>query len=188
MHLVIDTETTGLTSLAIANRENYQKWPRLVQIAWILADSKSIYRQESILIRPENFEIPTESTKIHGIDQLYALEKGQAVRDQLKRLNNVMQEAKTIVGHNLNFDTGVIKSEAIRQNLDLKFPRHYKCTAHIGRKYIAGTQGIKNTPFPTLGRLHKAIFGFSPTETHDAKADTYTCHQIFVHLLKMKMA
>ena len=51
MEIVIDTETTGLTSLSFVTERNYRQWPRLVQIAWgIIVDNK-VQNQRTEIIR-----------------------------------------------------------------------------------------------------------------------------------------
>ena len=78
MDLIIDTETTGLTHLAYASRSNYHLWPRLVQLAWILAEKQVIHCQENVIIRPNGFQIPFKATQVHGITQQRALTRTHA--------------------------------------------------------------------------------------------------------------
>lgn len=45
-----------------------QNWPRLVQLAWILADDKgNKIHSGNLIVRPDGFEIPTDAAKVHGI-------------------------------------------------------------------------------------------------------------------------
>ena len=104
MELVIDTETTGLTPLSFVTERNYLKWPRLVQIAWGVIENDRVEIQNSTIIRPNGFNIPSAAIRIHGITQKQALEDGKDLKQLLVTLNKAMQTADTIIAHNLNFD------------------------------------------------------------------------------------
>jgi len=56
-----------------ASHEDLDNWPRLVQLAWVLADEQgAILAEKSVIIRPDGFSIPAASTAIHGIDDAKA--------------------------------------------------------------------------------------------------------------------
>ena len=62
MYLVFDTETTGLPKKWNAPLSDSENWPRCVQLAWQLHDSKGILiSSHSYLIKPDNYNIPYES-------------------------------------------------------------------------------------------------------------------------------
>ena len=69
MYLVFDTETTGLPKKWNAPLSDSDNWPRCVQLAWQLHDSKGVLiSSHSYLIKPDNYNIPYESdTKSSGI-------------------------------------------------------------------------------------------------------------------------
>jgi DNA polymerase III subunit alpha len=184
MDLIIDTETTGLTHLAYASRSNYHLWPRLVQLAWILAEKQVIHCQENVIIRPNGFQIPFKATQVHGITQQRALTEGKTIIPQLKTLNQAMKEATALIAHNLKFDLGVLQSEALRLDLPLDWPRHHHCTAHMGKLFIQKTRGRTLKSFPRLDDLHQAIFSHSYHSRHDAHADAHACHKIYKYLKK----
>ena len=65
--IFLDTETTGFGSSA-----------RIVQMAWLVHDlSGNEIKAEDHIIKPVDFEIPEETTAIHGITTQYALDKGE---------------------------------------------------------------------------------------------------------------
>ena len=55
MYLIFDTETTGLPKKWNAPITDSDNWPRCVQLAWQLHDSKgALISDHSYLIKPEN--------------------------------------------------------------------------------------------------------------------------------------
>ena len=83
MYLIFDTETTGLPKKFNAPVSDLDNWPRCVQIAWQLHDyDGSLIEHNDFLIKPENYDIPYQSEKIHGISTALAKEKGFKVENQ----------------------------------------------------------------------------------------------------------
>jgi DNA polymerase III epsilon subunit-like protein len=124
--IVIDTETTGLPRdrhAPVSVRGNY---PFPVQIAWCVyrppnlaipdadASSVGIQTERSYIIQPDDWEIPEDSTKIHGISQIQARESGVPLRSVLEKLHEDCRGANGIVFHNRDFDLPVLlHAEAI---------------------------------------------------------------------------
>ena len=185
MELIIDTETTGLTHLSFANQVNYKRWPRMVQIAWVLVCENNIETYNTAIIRPVGFEIPQKSTQIHGITQGQAVREGTNLKDQLETLNLVMNRADTIVAHNLNFDLGILQSEALRINYPLQIPNRRRCTVHMGQAYLKKKTKKQLVDFPKLGDLHEELFGFDYQPKHDAQTDVIACLHVYERLKKL---
>ena len=77
MYLIFDTETTGLPKKWNAPVTDSDNWPRCIQLAWQLHDeSGKLTSSNSFLIKPDNFDIPFESEKVHGISTSLALKDG----------------------------------------------------------------------------------------------------------------
>ena len=86
MFLIFDTETTGVPSSYGAHHTDLEAWStaRLVQIAWQLhASNGSLISAENIIVRPEGFEIPYASQRIHGISTERALAEGVSLQEAL---------------------------------------------------------------------------------------------------------
>ena len=78
MYLFFDTETTGLPKNWKAPVTDLNNWPRMVQIGWILCDSEGNRMATSdFIIKPENFTIPYDASKIHGISTEKAIREGE---------------------------------------------------------------------------------------------------------------
>lgn len=185
MELVIDTETTGLTSLSFVTERNYKKWPRLVQIAWGLIRQDHIEIQNDTIIRPNGFIIPNDITRIHQITQQRALKEGKDLRPLLATLNKAMETADTIIAHNLNFDLGILQSEAMRLDLRLDFPNKRQCTAFMGQAYMRKQQKMRLSNFPRLEQIHEILFSKRYASKHDARSDVIACADVYLELKKL---
>ena len=83
-YLFFDTETSGLPKDYKQPASNLINWPRLVQLAWLLYDSQGHeLSRRNYIIKPENFIISAGATRIHGITQKEAIEKGADLEDVL---------------------------------------------------------------------------------------------------------
>ena len=188
MELVIDTETTGLTSLSFVTERNYQQWPRLVQIAWGIIVDDQIHLKRTEIIRPEGFNIPADAVKVHGISQIQALEHGKDLKETLLDLNETMKSAHTIIAHNLNFDLGVIQSETLRTGASLEFPKKRQCTAFMGQKYMRKEKKQRLSEFPGLSNLYQALFNREYMDSHKAHTDMIACAESYLALRKLGYA
>ena len=188
MEIVIDTETTGLTSLSFATERNYHQWPRLVQIAWGVIADDQLHLQRTEIIRPEKFSISEDSIKVHGISQKEALNCGKDIKEILEDLNRIMKSAHTLIAHNLHFDVGVLQSEAIRIGVSLEFPRKRHCTAFMGQKYMRKEKKLRLSEFPRLNDLYKALFNREHAVKHQAHSDMIACGELYLKLKKLGYA
>ena len=99
MYLIFDTETTGLPRDFNAPITDTDNWPRCIQIAWQLHDDMGqLVEAKDYLVKPDGFDIPYQSEKIHGISTDLALEQGESLAFVLEEFNNqlVANSAKTI--------------------------------------------------------------------------------------------
>ena len=118
MYLIFDTETTGLPNNWKAPLTDFDNWPRLVQLAWQLHDIKGdLIEKNNLIIRPDNFDIPYNSTKIHGITNEIAQRKGLDIDDVLEQFIQTLEKTNILVGHNVEFDNNIVLCEFIRKNL-----------------------------------------------------------------------
>lgn len=182
MDLIIDTETSGLSKHSFATLQNYRQWPRLVQLAWILANEQSETIQKCEIIRPEGYEIPLNATQIHGISHQQAHDRGRPIREVFKEFQPDLAKARNIVAHNLTFDLGVLQSEAYRHDFQLDWPGNHYCTVHMGKKYLHEVKGYRRGGFLKLIDLYQTLFGISYGPQHEALSDARACYQIYRYL------
>jgi DNA polymerase-3 subunit alpha len=184
MYLIFDTETTGLTRLSFVTQNNYKQWPRLVQLAWTLADDDGIGEIKSAIIRPDGFDIPPISTRIHRISTAEALNRGEPIAEVLGRFHKALVQASVAIAHNFNYDLGVLSAEALRLPIEpqARWPNIRICTVEKGRQFLAMKQGRKNPGRLGLSELYQTLFGFDYNPKHDASSDVRACAHIFFRL------
>jgi DNA polymerase III epsilon subunit-like protein len=175
MYLFLDTETTGTNVNA----------DRVVQIAWILTDANShVLEVGSSIIRPDDFEIPWQAKRIHGISTEKALAEGRDIRDILHALNQAASKAKYLVAHNVQFDYAMLEREC-HLNSFWPFTKGLTtfCTMRESANWCqlprARGNGYKQ---PKLSELYHKLFGEEPANAHDAMADAHACKECFFEL------
>lgn len=185
--LFFDTETTGLPKNWKASYRELNNWPRLVQIAWIIADiNGSIIEQKNYLIKPNGFTIPDDATKIHKISTQNALQNGQELQFVLNQFNDCVKSAGFLVAHNMSFDINVVASEMFRSKIDSDiFDKDQICTMESSINFckLPGNYGYK---FPKLSELYQKLFYTTFDEAHDASVDIKATFKCFYELLKNK--
>ena len=171
MHLVFDTETTGLCR------------GRLVQIAWLLCDDDGqTVRRECFIVRPDGFAIPPDAVRIHGITTDRAIFSGIPLRAALEAFRQAAAESGTVVAHNLAFDSGVVAAECTRcgvANPLAVMPSFCTMEASVGVCGLRRPGGLK---WPTLTELHRTLFGSVYSGAHDAGNDAAACARCFFEL------
>ena len=118
MYLIFDTETTGLPKNWKAPLSDSENWPRCVQIAWQIHDlNGDCVSSEDFIIKPNGYNIPYDSEKIHGISTQLAEEKGEELSSVLKKFISVIKKSQFVCGHNVKFDLNIIGAEFLRLGL-----------------------------------------------------------------------
>jgi len=188
MYLFFDTETTGLPKNWSAPITDIDNWPRLVQLAWLLYDSKNQeIKSANRIIIPEGFTIPTEASNVHGISTERARKEGIDLTDALNEFSSALVEANFLIAHNISFDEKIAGAEFIRKNITSRLDNipkicTMKTTTNICK--IPGRYGYK---WPNLTELHNHLFNKGFDGAHDALADVKACADCFFELKKAGM-
>ena len=185
LYLFFDTETTGIPRSHDAPASDVGNWPRLVQIAWLLADAKGReVKSQAFIIRPEGFVIPDDAVRVHGIDTQTARHVGVEVSSALDAFAEDLSAAEILVAHNVRFDEGVIGAEFFRagrtRNPMESKVRH--CTMRETTEFCRISGGPRGYKWPTLDQLHRTLFGVGFEAAHDAIADVGACATCFFEL------
>ena len=190
--LVVDTETTGLPLKRDASVLQTSLWPSVVQLSFILYDTeqnKSLTCQDHIIKIPDSVTMSKESEKIHGITRSMMLRKGIDIAEALDYFDKAMQDADTVVAHNLSFDKCVLMVEAKRLNRPQYFTNNGRgikeyCTMKNTRKdcNILATRkdGTTFVKSPKLVELHEYLFNTTPNNLHNAMADILVCLRCYM--------
>ncbi|MCX6795771.1 MAG: 3'-5' exonuclease [Candidatus Falkowbacteria bacterium] len=182
-YLVFDTETTGLPKNYQAPLEDFDNWPRLVQLAWQFYDGDgNLWEEESIIVKPEGFTIPEEVAKIHRVSQERAMNEGVPLDEALNRFADAVSRAHFLVGHNIDFDDKIVGSEFLRSQRDNVLQQATKvCTMKLGVNLcrLPGRSGFK---WPNLAELHQFLFQENFSDAHDALVDVKACARCFFEM------
>lgn len=191
MYLIFDTETTGLPKSWNAPITNTDNWPRCIQIAWQLHDEMGrVVEHKDFLIKPEGFDIPYDSERIHGISTLLATEKGVDLDFALSEFNQALQKAKFVVGQNVGFDVNIMGCEFYRKGFEntlTEKPVLDTCTETTAELLkLPGGRGGRYK-LPTLTELHEYLFGQPFAEAHNATADVEATTRCFFELMRREV-
>ncbi|HOX76441.1 MAG TPA: DNA polymerase III subunit alpha [Bacteroidales bacterium] len=188
MFLIFDTETTGLPRNYEAPVTDVDNWPRAVQLAWQLHDTDgSLVEARDFIIKPDNFTIPYNAAKVHGITTEFAAENGDDLKLVLEQFIDALQQATVIVGHNVDFDMKIIGAEFVRTRFENYFEGKIKVdTDRESLNYCALPGGIGGGfKLPKLGELHQKLFGDGFAEAHNAAADVRATARCFLELIRL---
>ncbi len=157
MYAILDIETTG----------GSPKTEKITEIAIFFHDGNQIIDEWSTLINPEK-DIPYFITGLTGITNEMVANSPrffEIAKEIVKRTENHI-----IVGHNVSFDYGFIKSEFSR--LGFEYNRDVLCTVRLSRKLIPGHKSY------SLGKICKDL-GIKITDRHRAAGDALATVKLF---------
>src|SRR5690554_987691 len=188
MYLIFDTETTGLPRNWNAPITDTDNWPRCVQIAWQLHDENGkLVENQDYLIKPDGFNIPFDSERIHGISTELAMEQGIPLTEVLEKFNVALSKAKFVVGHNVGFDLNIMGCEFHRKSVETELnskPLLDTCTEDTAELLkIPGGRGGR-FKLPTLTELYQFLFNENFKEAHNATADVEATTRAFLELIR----
>ena len=181
-YLFFDTETTGLPKNWNAPVDDLNNWPRLVQLAWEFYDNGVKVNTGNFIIKPEGFEIPVESSKIHGITTSRAKKEGIELKNVLLEFQKMIEQSNYLVAHNMSFDEKIIGAEFLRESMEnIVSSKKTICTKEISTNFCAipNSNGYSSYKWPKLSELHIKLFGIEFFDSHNALADVSATAKCF---------
>jgi DNA polymerase III subunit epsilon len=198
LHLVYDTETTGLPLFREPSDDPRQ--PHIIQVAaGLFDDAGRCVRSFSAVVKPDDWEIPAEITRLTGISQAaaeaYGIPEAKAVEGLLKLW--IIADAR--VAHNAAFDTRIVRI-ALKRFPGICEPETWSagesvctmramtpvCRLPPTEKMTAkGMSGFKQ---PTLAEAYRHLFGHDMSGAHNALADMTACADIYFALRNQRQA
>jgi DNA polymerase III subunit epsilon len=157
MYAILDIETTG----------GSPKTEKITEIAIFFHDGNQVVDEWATLINPEK-EIPYFITGLTGITNEMVANSPrfyEVAKEIVERTENHI-----IVGHNVSFDYGFIKSEFNR--LGFEYNRDVLCTVRLSRKLIPGHKSY------SLGKICKDL-GIEINGRHRAAGDAQATVKLF---------
>lgn len=185
MKLFFDTETTGIADFRLP--PEHPGHPRICQLGAILADdNRRVLAEINLLVRPEGWTIPADAAAIHGITTEMASACGLRVQTVVKLFMQLVQQADTIVAHNLDFDRLLVMSECARMGasleLDLMQKRAGFCTMRASTPVLRLPGRMGSYKWPNLQQAYSHFIGGTFEGAHDAMADVRACRAVYYAL------
>ncbi len=186
MYLFFDTETTGLPRIWGAPVTDLENWPRLVQLAYLLYDENgNKISAVNHIVKPENFVIPSEASRYHGITTERANLAGISVLTVLNEFQTFIDRAECLVAHNMNFDEKIIGAEFLRNHLpDSLAAKRKICTMQMTTNFCA-IEGPFGYRWPRLCELFYKLFGTGFIEGQSAVSDIEATAKCFWELKRL---
>lgn len=186
MKLFFDTETTGLPRNYRAPVTDLKNWPRVIQVAWLVADdSGREVKSAEYIIKPDGFTIPADAAKIHGITTAIAQEKGVELKGVLEKLGADIASASVLIAHNVQFDEKVLGAEFLRVGApDPVAAKPRKCTMQSATDFC-GIPGPYGNKWPKLQELYRKLFQAEFEGAHGALADVRACSRCYFELKRL---
>lgn len=186
MYLFFDTETTGLPKNYKAPASDSDNWPRLVQLSWAWFDENgNAWDRYDYIVKPVDFVVPEESTKVHRISHEQAVKEGVDLKMVLEEFSEHVGRAKSIVGHNIDFDDKIIAAELYRLQMPNIMEAVNKiCTMKSSANICRISNGRGSYKWPNLSELHRYLFNKDFNEAHNAMIDVLACARCFYEIRK----
>ena len=175
--LFFDTETTGVPERSWNWDTDFDQYPHIVQLAWMNRG-----RAESHIIRPDGWKIPEDTVAVHGITTEYALAHGEPFALVIDKFVAMATDAGLICGHNIHFDTAIIKANILRElgrayydanNIEQALFKGKRIdTMRPAMKWVDARMANGRLKFPNLGELYSRCFPGETFPAHDALEDT----------------
>lgn len=207
--MAFDTETTGLipkvdrsSGLPVPDISEY---PLILQLSYVIYDlnTLTIVEKYNEYIRiSDDAVIPEKATEINGITHEICKSRGIPIQRALYDFYRAYMSVDRVIAHNITFDRKMIEIEVNRNinrfrsipDITCMFNDTFNdlndietiCTMARGKDvcniYITNEKGGRWKKSPKLSELHAVLFGFVPTDLHDALVDTMICMRCYLKL------
>lgn len=174
--LFFDTETAGIPDRSAKWDSDFMDYPHVVQMAWLHG-----CKVETHIIRPDGWEIPQETVDVHGITTEYALEHGEPFASVVDMFIQDCHDAGLICGHNIHFDTSIVKANILRElGREYYDANDVETALYKGKridtmrptmKWVDARMANGRLKFPNLSELYSRCFPGETFPAHDALAD-----------------
>lgn len=168
LRLFYDTETTGIPDWSNPSDAPHQ--PHLVELAAIAVcpNTREIVHSMSVIVRPDGWAIPADTTAIHGITTERALDVGIPEAEAVSMLLVMAGACDRRVGFSEQFDARMLRIALKRYR-----PEHVDpWKAFPAECAMRQTQKAFGGKWSTLGDAYQRACGKTLEGAHSAYADT----------------
>lgn len=185
--LCFDCETTGVPDKGMKWDVDFLQFPRPVTMAWAFGDTE---RHE--IIRPQGWDIPTETVAIHGITTEQADKEGKPFVEVVTEFLDDAEKCPLICAHNVYFDTSIIKAaimalcpELAERAESALFKGKRIDTMRKTIKFVGARKENGSGKFPTLEELFARLFDGATFPAHNALEDVRALRKCLPPLVEM---
>ena len=181
--LFIDTETSDKPREWNASTAEVDKWPYLLQVAWLVCNKTGeIIVEHNYYINPGEITIHPESLEVHGISLEFLQENGLKRSEVLQKLSkDIFEYQPILVGHFLKFDLKMLEVGFNRININLDLSNYLKfCTMVHSEKFFHGTHRRQLR----LNEMYFKIFCKELHNQHDAQVDVNATKECYFEMVK----
>ena len=205
--LFFDIETTGLLGAKKTeiNYCNSKHFPYIVQLSWQLQQCENgtftTISTSDFIIKPDGYNIPPESSKIHGITQETALKKGCPIKNALTKFieDLTLYSSTYLVCHNIEFDVTILFYHLFKNDKEkfMKFKNQSipcictmldsiaLCKLPSVSKFTKANDPYK---YPKLSELYRHLFSSDPVgQLHNSRFDVECTIMCFKELMKLEL-
>lgn len=191
--LFFDVETTGLPPRK-ANPEIFQQYDscRVVSIAWVLRDDKTVYSQRYSVTDPGIPDEKIGAEFVHGISREVMDKYGNKIQDVLVDFMKDVKHSDKVIAHNLEFDKSVLSAELFRMGLsdDARQLMNFKnlCTMKSTTNLVRIKNSYGSFKWPKLEELYEFLFGHVFENAHHAMCDVDALVECYYRLVEKHSA
>jgi len=186
--LFFDCETENIIPKKV-HPSTFEKYPRLVSIAWILRDDKNVYSQHYYIVKNDTEGTPIGASSIHGIDRKLVDTFGHPLEFILELFFRDVERCERIVCHNVQFDVQMVASELFRigrgHQAEILLLCDSYCTMQTSTNLVKLPSKFGTSyKWPKLSELHVFLFGTNFSGAHNALDDTNALVKCYYELIK----
>lgn len=179
---VYDTETAGIFNWRLP--ANHPDQPDVLQLCAMLADETRVYSMFNVYIHADT-PIPKEAFEVHRIDREMTSKVGISRKAACILLASYLKSADVIVGHNIDFDIGIMRTAMLREGGDGRLLNKTSyCTMKNSTDIVQIPHPKPKRPgefkWPSLQEAYKKLVdprGFEGA--HDAFADVTATYDVY---------
>lgn len=183
--IFFDTETTGLPDWSQPSEAPHQ--PHIVQLAAQLVnlDTRHVISSMDVIIRPDGWTIPQETTDVHGITNEMAMDLGVPEASAVEMFMGLWGN-RLRIAHNEQFDARIMRIALMRffgeERADEFKAGPRECTMRLSSPILnlPPTENMRGgRKNPNLREAYKFFTGQDLVNAHSASADTDACKAVY---------
>jgi len=173
--LFFDIETNGFPQKRGADPVNFELFPEILSIAWILWDLEKNHSSErGFVIKREIKNWVAKAQDVHGFDQHKINKEGVMAQFVYSKFITAHNEADLVVCHNVAFDYPIIQADLARNNIAGFEEKPSYCTMKNTtdlckiKQTHSRYRNSKNFKWPKLQELFEFLFSKKMGDFYDA--------------------